>query len=112
MFEVTGTEATLGVPDPNNFGGDLLIRRREDEDWRILDSTQPISGRGTGVLDLARAIREDRAHRADGALAAHVLDIMVAAIDAAERHQVASLTSSVEPAELLPDDWDPHSATL
>ena len=64
---------------------------------------------GTGVLDLARAIREDRPHRASGALAAHVLDIMVGAIDAAEHHQVVTLTSNVEPAELLPDDWDPHS---
>jgi len=112
LFEVTGTEATLGVPDPNNFGGDLLIRRREDEDWRILDSAKPVSGRGTGVLDLARAIREDRPHRASGALAAHVLDIMVGAIEAAENHRVATLTSTVESAQLLPDDWDPYLPTL
>ena len=112
LFELTGTDATLGVPDPNYFGGNLLIRGRGDEDWRILDSTRSTSGRGTGVLDMARAIREDRPHRASGALAAHVLDIMVGAIDAAEHHQVVTLTSNVEPAELLPDDWDPHSATL
>ncbi len=112
LFELTGTEATLGLPDPNTFGGDLLIRHREDDDWRTLASTVPLSTRGTGVLDLARAIREDRPHRASGALAAHVLDIMVGAIDAAEHHQVVTLTSNVEPAELLPDDWDPHSATL
>jgi predicted dehydrogenase len=111
LFELTGTEATLAVPDPNDFGGDLLIRSCDDEDWRILNSTQTISGRGTGVLDLARAIREDRPHRASGAVAAHVLDIMVGAIEAAEHHQVVTLTSNVEPAEPLPDDWDSHLPT-
>jgi len=61
---------------------------------------------------MIESIREDRPHRASGALAAHVLDIMVGAIEAAENHRVVTLTSNVEPAELLPDDWDPYLPTL
>jgi len=37
---------------------------------------------------------------------------MVGAIDAAENHRVVTLTSNVESAELLPDDWDPYLPTL
>jgi hypothetical protein len=99
------------MPDPNTFGGDLLICRRGDE-WRTLESTQAVSARGTGVLDMARALRENRPHRASGVLAAHVLDIMLATVEAAEQHQVVTVESSVDQAELLPDDWDPWAATL
>jgi predicted dehydrogenase len=111
LLELTGTEATLAMPDPNTFGGDLLICRRDGE-WRTLESTQAVSSRGTGVLDMARALRENRPHRASGVLAAHVLDIMLATVEAAKQHQVVTVESSVDPAELLPDDWDPFVATL
>ena len=61
---------------------------------------------------MARALRENRPHRASGVLAAHVLDIMLATAEAAEQHQVVTVESSVDPAKLLPDDWDPWAATL
>jgi predicted dehydrogenase len=111
LIELTGTEATLAMPDPNTFGGDLLICRRDGE-WRTLESTRAVSTRGTGVLDMARALRENRPHRASGVLAAHVLDSMLATVEAAEQHQVVAVESSVGPAEMLPDDWDPWAATL
>ena len=111
LIELTGTEATLAMPDPNTFGGDLFICRRDGE-WRTLESTQAVSSRGTGVLDMARALRGNRPHRASGVLAAHVLDIMLATVEAAEQHQVVTVESSVDPAELLPDHWDPWAATL
>ena len=111
LIELTGTEATLAMPDPNGFGGDLFICGRDGE-WRILESTRAVSSRGTGVLDMARALRENRPHRASGVLAAHVLDIMLATVEAADQHQVVTVESAAEPAELLPDEWDPWVATL
>ena len=111
LVELTGTEATLALPNPNTFGGDLFICRRDGE-WRLLESTQAVTTRGTGVLDMARALRQNRPHRASGVLAAHVLDIMLATVDAAEQHQVITIESSAEPAELLPGDWNPRAATL
>ncbi len=36
------------------------------EEWEVAEKTTALSSRGTGVLDMARAIRADRPHRAQG----------------------------------------------
>ena len=112
LLEITGTEGTLLVPDPNTFAGEIKVRRRGAEDWEVLETTTELSSRGTGALDMARAIREGRPLRAQGALAYHVLDIMVSMAESGEQHQFVDVESTVEKAELLPADWDPMAATL
>jgi len=112
LLEITGTEATLLVPDPNTFQGEIKIRKPRTDDWESIRTTTELSSRGTGVLDLARAIREDRPHRAQGALAYHVLDIMTSMAESGEQGEFVKVESTVEPAELLPADWDPKSKTL
>jgi predicted dehydrogenase len=111
-FEVTGTEATLSVPDPNRFGGPLRIRSAGDCDWRELPVVGAQAGRGIGVLDMARALRAGVPHRASGTLALHVLDVMSAISDSAERGgftAIGTLPNKIEP---LPASWDPFEATL
>lgn len=112
LLEITGTEGTLLVPDPNQFDGEIKVRRREDDDFQVVASTEEVSSRGTGALDMARAIREGRAHRAQGALAYHVLDVMTAISEAGERNEVVSVQSTMEKPELLPQNWDPRAATV
>jgi predicted dehydrogenase len=112
LLEVTGRDATMILPDPNEFDGDVGVRRRGSAATDMLARTEALATRGTGVLDMARAIREDRRHRADGALAYHVLDVMVAIGEAAESGAFVPIESTVGVAELLPDDWDPHAATV
>jgi predicted dehydrogenase len=112
LLEVTGTDASLEIPDPNMFDGDIRLRRPDGQDWEPLESTKAKSQRGTGALDIARAIREDRPHRATGALAYHVLDIMVSIAEASESGQVVAVQSTVQPSEPLPADWDPLAATV
>ena len=112
LLEVTGRDATMILPDPNEFDGDVGIRRRGSAVTEVLARTEARATRGTGVLDMARAIRADRPHRADGALAYHVLDVMVAIGEAAESGAFVPVESTVAVAELLPDDWDPHAATV
>lgn len=112
LFEITGTEGTLSVPDPNTFGGPLRVRAPGAEDWRELPVTGPANGRGMGVLDMARALRTGAPHRASGVLAQHVLELMTAIADSGERGAftgVASLPASPDP---LPADWDPLAATV
>jgi predicted dehydrogenase len=111
-LEVTGTEGTLILPDPNTFGGDLCIRRRDAGTEELLAATTPRSTRGTGVLEMARAIRAGRPHRADGALAFHVLDVMTALRRSVDEPALVAIESSVDRAEPLPADWDPAAATL
>lgn len=76
---IYGSEGTMKVPDPNNFGGDVLIRKASGGDFEPYPSTHGFSenGRGLGVLDIARAIREDRPNRVSGDLALHVLETML-----------------------------------
>jgi predicted dehydrogenase len=77
-IELYGTEGTLVVPDPNEFGGPIYIRRRGETEWTELPLTHGFSenSRGIGVADMAYGILNDRPHRASGELANHVLEAM------------------------------------
>ena len=112
LLEVNGVDATLLFPDPNDFGGDINIRRRHGEDWETVASTTEKSSRGTGVLDMARAIREGRPHRAQGALAYHVLDAMIAISESANTAEFVQVASTCAIPDLLPEDWNPRSLTV
>ncbi|MFI5062021.1 MAG: gfo/Idh/MocA family oxidoreductase, partial [Actinomycetales bacterium] len=68
--------------------------------------------RGTGVVELARAIREGRPERASGEQAYHVLDIMVSTIEAGMSGQPVMVESTVTVAPALPEEWDPRAVTL
>lgn len=110
FVEIAGTEGTLVFPDPNTFDGELVLWGDGDEPERI--ETVKVAERGTGVVDLARAIRAGVPERASGELAFHVLDIMVSIIEAAESGSFVELASTVSVQPPLPADWDPRAATL
>jgi predicted dehydrogenase len=108
FVEISGTEATLAVPDPNRFDGDLRVRRAGEADWTVVPATGAAAGRGSGVADMVRAIRAGTAHRASAELALHVLEMMTAI----ERSAVGGAFEPVEtrfdmPAPLDPQ-WDPY----
>src|SRR5699024_7351395 len=70
FVEVYGTEATLAFPDPNVFdGGSSLTAYRGDSATEV-PATGATTGRGLGVLEMARAIRAGVPHRAQGEIAA------------------------------------------
>ena len=74
-------------------------------------TTTAKSFRGTGVLEMARALREgDRI--ALRALAYHVLDTMIAIAESVESRAFVDVASSVDKPPLLPDDWDPLAETV
>ncbi|MEU4226794.1 Gfo/Idh/MocA family oxidoreductase [Nonomuraea sp. NPDC026600] len=112
MIEIIGTEGALSLPDPNTFDGPLLARGLHDAEWRELPVTGTTAGRGLGVLDMARSLRTETPHRASGALALHVLEIMTAIGDAGEDGESRHLHTTSPTPPPLPDDWDPHAATL
>jgi predicted dehydrogenase len=104
---IFGSEGTMLVPDPNNFSGDVKVRRRDQEEWTVVPPRKNFAenSRGVGVLDIAVALEEGRAHRANGALATHVLEVMLSFAKASEegRHQTIE-TQLVRPAALGEDE--------
>jgi predicted dehydrogenase len=111
-IEITGTEATLLVPDPNHFTGLLRLRAAGAAEPQDLPTTGTAIGRGIGVLDMARALRMGTAHRASGELALHVLDVMTAIAAAARGAAFEAVPAWTEKLETLPEEWDPLEATL
>ncbi|SFT77764.1 Gfo/Idh/MocA family protein [Arthrobacter sp. ov118] len=112
FVEITGTEATISLPDPNYFTGDVKLWRAGDEDWTNVPATGPSQGRGMGVLDMARSIRAGVPHRATGNLAYHVLDTMVSVSESVESGAFVNVESSAPASPALPEDWDPTASTL
>ncbi len=79
-LEIYGTKGTLRVPDPNGFGGPVMLLRPEDGSFREIPLVFEYkdNSRGLGLADMAKALREGRDTRADGQQTLHVLEIMTA----------------------------------
>ena len=112
FVEVYGTEATLAFPDPNVFDGDSSLTAYRGDSATEVPATGATTGRGLGVLEMARAIRAGVPHRAQGEIAAHVLDIMVGIETAIAQNSIVPIDSSFAEVEPMPADFDPHAATL
>jgi predicted dehydrogenase len=103
-IEVYGSEGTLAVPDPNTFGGPVMVRRAGDEDWTEIELPEAAlpQFRGIGCADMLWAHRTGRAHRASGELALHVLELMAGAVESSEQGRVVELQTTCERAAPLP----------
>jgi len=112
FVEITGTEATMALPDPNRFDGEIKIRATGAGDWQVLPVTGAADGRGLGVLDMARALRRGGLLRAPGELGLHVLETMEAIERSAADHSFQSVRSDFSPPEVLDPAWDPKASTL
>ena len=106
-LEIYGSKGTLSLPDPNTFGGPVRVRKAGEQSW----AEAPIAhgytqnSRGLGVADMADAIRTGRAHRANGELAYHVLDLMHTIHDASREGRHIDMTSSCQRPDPLPEGW-------
>jgi predicted dehydrogenase len=110
VLEVLGDQGAMVLPDPNQFQGDTEVFP-----WGGTPVTKTVGeqpGRGTGVLELARAIRADVPERASGALAYHVLDVMLSLGEAATSGAVVEVASTTTRSPRMPEDWNPTVATL
>lgn len=116
VVEITGTEGTMLIPDPNMFDGEIQITRTptlgREAEWTIVPTEGVLAGRGTGVLDLARKIRGGGTPLASGELGYHVLDTLVSIDEAVHSRSVVTVDSTVAPVPLIAEDWDPFAATL
>jgi predicted dehydrogenase len=112
FVEISGGTATLAMPDPNGFDGDVKIHDLGAQGWTAVPALGATDGRGLGVLDLARGLRSGAPHRASGEIALHVLEILEAIGRSAATGAFQPVLTSFTRPSLLPEDWDPHARTL
>ncbi|MHB1111286.1 MAG: Gfo/Idh/MocA family protein [Devosia sp.] len=97
-IELYGTEASLIVPDPNMFGGEVKISMPRAE-WEPVEVTLPYADanyRSLGLADMAHALLSNRPHRASGDLALHVLEVMEAFETASKEGRIVDIATKVE----------------
>jgi predicted dehydrogenase len=116
VVEIAGTLGSLIAPDPNMFGGLVEVVRAEQGERATVRSSVRVSegrsGRGIGVLDMARAIRAGEPHRASGRVALHVLDALLATEESIASGGFVDVTTDLVVPPVLPVDWDPVASTL
>jgi predicted dehydrogenase len=110
--EITGTEATLALPDPNRFDGELRVCPTGADEWEAVPATGVTASRGLGALDMARVLRRGGRLRAPGELGLHVLETMEAIERSAAGHAFEPVRSAFERPDALAAGWDPYTATL
>lgn len=103
-IEIHGTEGSLRVPDPNNFGGQISLFRSGQDDWKEVPLSHGYTDnmRSIGVADMACAIQSGRPNRCSGELAYHVLDVMLAFDESSETGKHIEIQSSCAQPAALP----------
>lgn len=120
IVEIHGTEGSIFLPDPNMFEGAISFVKPFESfgeappaQERIeIPQEGKVTGRGLGLLDMVRAIAEDRPHVASGELGYHVLDVMLSAEESAASEEFVTVQSSVSEVPTVPVDFDPFAATI
>jgi predicted dehydrogenase len=103
-IEIYGDKGSMLVPDPNRFGGEVQVAKTGG-DWETAALTHGhVDGefRSIGVADMATAIVTDRPHRASGALAFHVLEVMEAFQISSDDGRRVRIASRVERPAMMP----------
>jgi predicted dehydrogenase len=103
-IEIYGDKGAILVPDPNRFGGDVQVAKTGAE-WETVPLTHGhVDGefRSIGVADMATAVVAGRPHRASGALAFHVLEVMEAFQTSSDEGRRVKIESRVERPAMMP----------
>ncbi len=113
-MELYGEVASLFVPDPNFFGGDVEIGGQEqqitalpewDHPFSIVNDGDQANYRCAGLADMAAAIAEGRPHRCSIDLAVHAVDVMTSILRSGEERRFIDLsTTCTRPAALSPEE--------
>ena len=95
-IELYGEKGSIIVPDPNMFGGSVLLSRKLGSKWKNYKTNKMVLGkinirtqssranesptnanyRGVGLAEMIYSIRKKKQHRCNGNLSLHVLNII------------------------------------
>ncbi|GGA51547.1 Gfo/Idh/MocA family protein [Pelagibacterium lentulum] len=114
-MELYGTDASLYVPDPNFFGGELVIARRDGEreivepwahplgvpNWERPNGPPFANYRTAGLADMVQAIGEGKKPRCSLDATLHGVDVMTSILKSGETGNAIELTTTCERPEAL-----------
>ncbi|MBQ9788579.1 MAG: Gfo/Idh/MocA family oxidoreductase [Lentisphaeria bacterium] len=103
-IELYGTEGSLHVPDPNNFGGEIrFFKKGLTKNWADAQDSLPYNtnSRALGLADMIDAIENNREHRCNGKIAYHVLEVMCGIIESGKCGRSIDIQSSCSRPEVL-----------
>ena len=105
FLEIYGEKGTLTVPDPNSFGGPVLLRKSHGKEWEQLNIAKPFTAnsRGLGLIEMIDAIQENHECICSGKTAAHVLEAMNGILEAAQTGNSIPIQSPIPNSRLLPN---------
>ena len=113
-MEIYGSEGSIVLPDPNFFGGNLLVSKKDNK-WETINTESMLLGipnmddngvmranyRGIGLSDMISSINNQESPRCSIDLSLHVLEIMEGVLTAAKTQKIYFLESSCDQPKLL-----------
>ncbi len=113
-IEIYGSHGSMIVPDPNMFGGPVIVSKELGSDWiehsveskplgktnitnqsvRSNEAPKQSNYRGIGLSEMIYSIENNKEHRCNGELALHVLDIIECAKISSENKEEVSMRST------------------
>ncbi len=129
-LEIYGTDGSISIADPdptggaNIFGGRIYYKTKEKARWNYRPRVEGLEewdvainkhrynedSRGLGFVDMAYAIQNKRAHRANGKMAHHVLEIMLGLLESSKTNRCHVIESSCEIPAALPENFPQDEA--
>jgi len=101
-IEIYGTRGSLVVPDPNTFGGPVLLSTLDGGGFKEIPLTHIYAenSRGLGLSDMAQCLLDGtKDNKAGGCLANHVLEVMCGIHLSSDSGQVHTMKSRYKRAE-------------
>ena len=97
IIEIYGSKGTLRVPDPNCFGGPVILHTPGKGDEEIsLAFDYPENSRTLGLADMASALEKGRLPRASYKQTLHVLEVLTGFERAAQNGGYLDITSEYQ----------------
>ena len=122
-IELYGSHGSIIVPDPNMFGGPVIISKELGSDWikhsvedkplgktniinhsgRSNEAPKQSNYRGVGLSEMIYSIENKIEHRCNGELALHVLDIIESVILSSDMKEEVNLRSTCKRSKFFDD---------
>jgi len=101
---LNGTLGVLYMADPNQFGGEVRVILKGNNEPVIMQQSHAFHDecRGLGVAEMAWSIRRGRKNRANKEMAYHALEVLHGIVSSSAAKSNQAITSAFEPMPALP----------